>query len=153
MADLKAYSVNSFRTVNEHLRGGFKVVNAEVTDYVDRLKGILYKAPKFEGSVYRGISFRSRSKFKEFISEIEEGSLYIEKGFSSNSISEKIVQEFAEKDYNVTIITTSKKGVAIEGVSELAFEKEVLLDSGTKFRVNKVIKVDMETYTIEMEEL
>lgn len=112
---------------------------------------ILKEAPKYQGWVERGMDFTEAS-FNEFMGKVQEGGIFIDKGFMSTTLDPKVIRNFATPEWGVEMKIYTKSGVLIDAISYHAGEKEVLIDKGTKFLITKVTRMDKKAI-IELKEL
>ena len=135
----------------------------ERIDTVKEINSFLDKAPKHDGTVYRGISIKE-SALDGYLKQIQGDGLVL-KAMSSFSKDPKIGDGYAKADREaenkkvsiVLVSTKNKSGVDIEEYSEAPREKEVLVPAGTFYRASKVeIKKGMKgrsVYYVHVDEI
>jgi hypothetical protein len=137
-----SYSLDGYKNINGVLRddGAFLEKNLpefmrtdeikeNITNRADEMNRIIAGAPKYEGTVYRGIKSDSVGRFEEFKS-MEAGQPFQFNGVVSTSQNETFAKDWAsEGKYQIELRVLGAQGVAIEGVSEIdaANEREILL--------------------------
>lgn len=142
------YTDNEYYTLNRHLRGeGSKLV----ADYHDNYKALLSNAlnnskNKYQGWVFRG-SDLSKKDLQKYYDGHKNNAPVTHDEFTSTSHT--IGTEFKG---SVKFSIYSKRGVAVENLSQHPYEKEVLLNTGTQFKVLSIREADGTTY-IKMEEI
>ena len=122
---------------NEYLRTGFsKDVTEQTLENIDNMKRILKDAPKYEGTVFRALRFRE-TEFNNFVANIKEGELFVDKGFMSTSYRlDSALDGFGTTSgRGVLFEIKCKNGVLIESLSTARTEKEILLNAESKFIV------------------
>jgi len=103
------------------------------------------RAPKYQGTVYRGMVFKTDEDLAEFVARAQKSGLE-DKGFLSTSKKESVARKFAKgysgevKGPGVVMEIRSKSGVSIEKFSSHESEREVLLGPGAKLRVVEMTK-------------
>jgi hypothetical protein len=103
------------------------------------IEKLISVSPKFEGNVYRGMSFSDDS----FVKQLKTGSEIDMKGFSSWSSDKKHSLKFSKRNkIGVIIEMKNKSGVSITHLSKDYNEKEVLVSGKSKIMINKVVNKD-----------
>ena len=123
--------------------------NAEFRDAVEGIRLLLSKAPKHEGSVYRGIRFSgkktevNRGDREQFIADLKaKGEIDLD-AFSSFSTRQSVAEGFAGlagggADGTTSIIfrvKDNKSGVNVSPFSKVPDESEVLVPKNTRYKV------------------
>ena len=70
------------------------------------------------------------------------GRVIQDKGFSSTSINSEIARSFAEKNNGAQLqihAPKGSKGAYLDPISEAIGEREVLLNKGQKFRIDRIV--------------
>lgn len=164
------YTVSDYDVINEALRGDFTDVKLSDTMLGDQIKSIssfLTDAPKFEGTVYRGMGFNldrqsSADHYYKFIDDIMKSNTVVLKPFTSTSQDKNKASEFIGKSEGkrfgspggILLKIKSKTGVALDGAAEFPVEREVLFNKGIEFKViDYNVDPDTNTYNIELEEI
>lgn len=119
----------------------------------------LEKMPRYNGTVFSGISFDSM-KLEKYIKEMQQclssGTPYVNKAFMSSTTSIENTAIFGD---NLMLVIKSKKGVDVKAISHYPNEDEVVFRAGSRF---KVLKVYQETerkfgfgrgWVVELEEI
>ena len=119
----------------------------------------LEKMPRYNGTVFSGISFDSM-KLEKYIKEMQQclssGTPYVNKAFMSTTTSIENTAIFGD---NLMLVIKSKKGVDVKAISHYPNEDEVVFRAGSRF---KVLKVYQETerkfgfgrgWVVELEEI
>lgn len=119
----------------------------------------LEKMPRYNGTVFSGISFDSMMMDKyitEMKSCLASGTPFINKAFMSSSTNISRTSIFGD---NVMLVIKSKKGVDVKAISHYASEDEIVFRAGSNFKVLKVYQESERKYgfgkgwVIEMEEM
>ena len=127
--------------------------------YIPATNSVLEKLPRYEGTVFSGISFDSATLSK-YITEMQSclygGVPYVNKALMSSTTNINKTTIFGD---NVMLVIKSKKGADIKAISHYPSEDEIVFRAGSRF---KVLKVYQETekkfgfgkgWVIELEEL
>lgn len=131
---------------------------AESKDY-DRIKAInnfIDKAPKYEGTVHRGLAFSNQKDFNKFLKSIKSGEPV--DAMSSTTSNLDIAKGFASSgSINVLMNIKNKSGVSIKTLSKFSDEDEVLVPRGALYKASKITKSigenGKELYTIDVDEI
>ena len=118
----------------------------------------MVSAPTFEGRVYRGLAEFTEKQLDDFIAYNRDkiGGEPIEfDAFSSSSLSSTTASGFArgERPFGVILKIDVKDGRAILGASGLSEEEEILLLTGSKYKVISVGEKGRRGVTIHLEEV
>lgn len=153
---IQHYSGNAAFRVNDFLRhdgstvapdkytGDFKSsygspITQKDMKMIAELDNILEAAPKFETTVYRGLTFSRTTEevFQQFNKEVQVGQIFRDKGFVSSSYDDDIFEDFGSGRYSYAAQLTikSKNGVLIDKASLISREKEVLFKRNSLFKV------------------
>lgn len=122
----------------QHQMGSIGFMEKKVSDVKNFYKGI-EEAPVYAGHIYRGMEFEGVAGLSAF-KELQKSNTITMGAMTSFSRSAAVADSFASitSDDNrprVILRVKSKSGRAIEGVSELRREREVVLGKNTKLRV------------------
>ena len=119
----------------------------------------LEKMPRYNGTVFSGISFDSM-KLDQYIKEMKacmsSGTAYVNKAFMSSTTSIDRTSIFGD---NLMLVIKSKKGADVKAISHYASEDEIVFRAGSKFKVLKVYQETTSKYgfgrgwVVEMEEI
>lgn len=119
----------------------------------------LEKMPRYNGTVFSGISFDTM-QLDKYVSELQEclksGKEYINKAFISSTTNIDRTTIFGD---NLMLVIKSKKGVDVKAISHYASEDEIVFRAGSKFKVINVYQEAKRKYgfgrgwVIEMEEM
>ena len=119
----------------------------------------LEKMPRYNGTVFSGISFDSM-KMDQYIKEMKacmsSGTAYVNKAFMSSTTSIDRTSIFGD---NLMLVIKSKKGADVKAISHYASEDEIVFRAGSKFKVLKVYQETTRKYgfgrgwVVEMEEI
>lgn len=119
----------------------------------------LEKMPRYNGTVFSGISFDSM-KLDQYIKEMKacmsSGTAYVNKAFISSTTSIDRTSIFGD---NLMLVIKSKKGADVKAISHYASEDEIVFRAGSKFKVLKVYQETTRKYgfgrgwVVEMEEI
>lgn len=119
----------------------------------------LEKMPRYNGTVFSGISFDSM-KLDQYIKEMKAcmsyGTAYVNKAFISSTTSIDRTSIFGD---NLMLVIKSKKGADVKAISHYASEDEIVFRAGSKFKVLKVYQETTRKYgfgrgwVVEMEEI
>ena len=139
MAPLEAFAAYSYTTsdfgaVNRSLRTGQdQGFEQERTERVIRhMDKALANAPKFEGTVHRGVS---EEVFKSMAAGV--GETVSDTGYMSTSTSSEFASKWSEGEGagKYTLEIESKSGVSVEKLSQQSDQREVVMPRGAKFEV------------------
>ena len=103
---------------------------------MDELSGILARAPKYTGPVYRLINLDSAEQLSELRKNLDD-SIWGLKGFNSTSVTMDGAKQYARGDaaYKIVFhVVESRNGAFIGHRSWVKTDKEVLFDKKSKFR-------------------
>ena len=134
------------------------VGSANTIETAENLTKAMVSAPTFEGRVYRGLADFTEKQLDEFIAFKRDkiGGEPIElDAFSSSSLSSTTASGFAkgERPFGVVLKIDVKDGRAILGASGLSEEEEILLLTGSKYKVISVGEKGRRGVTIHLEEV
>lgn len=127
--------------------------------YYPAHNAVLEKLPRYNGTVFSGISF-DPMQLDKYINEMKDclstGKEFVNKAFMSSSTNIDRTSIFGD---NLMLVIKSKKGVDVKAISHYPGEDEVVFRAGSKF---KVLKVYQETerkfgfgkgWVVELEEM
>ena len=115
-------------------------INPKHKKQADDIEAFLSKAPKYEGTVQRGMNMPQKD-LEDMLAGYKAGneSLAMESWTSG-----KILNDFTVgADQHVILRATNKRGVDIAQYSEFANEKEVLMPTGSRYRLKGVQKEEI----------
>lgn len=143
---IQAYTGNSYREMNSYLRFGttdsFETEHylGAVKRNIEDTKSFLKKAPKVETESFRGISFDKQVDYHYFKSQVNDGAIFLDKGFMSTTTKQGIDKSFIKDDhsYRINFLVKGRSGVPLEPVSVAKREQEILFHPETKFIVRMV---------------
>lgn len=94
--------------------------------------------PKYEGTVYRGMTVDKATK-AQIINSLRNGT-FTHPAMSSYSSNKDIASGFAyafsENDESIIFVNKSRSGVSIKNISRVDTEDEILIPKGTKIRMS-----------------
>lgn len=127
--------------------------------YIPATNSVLEKLPRYEGTVFSGITFED-SFLSSYIADMQKclssGTPYVNKALMSSTTNIEKTAIFGD---NLMLVIKSKKGANIKPISHYPSEDEIVFRAGSKF---KVLKVYQETeqkfgfgkgWVVELEEL
>lgn len=119
----------------------------------------LEKLPRYNGTVFSGISFDSM-QLDKYIQEMKScmasGTEYVNKAFMSSTTNIDRTTIFGD---NLMLVIKSKKGVDVKAISHYPGEDEVVFRAGSKFKVLNVYQETTRKYgfgkgwVVELEEM
>ena len=128
----------------------FKAQARSVEDFITR-------APKYEGTVYRGVGFRKAEDAERWFAQLHGGEKTI--ALESWSVNEKMAGSFA-RGREVEVVMTVKEnryGAPIMSRSAFKPEEEVVMPRGVRYRVANTVKKELDhgrvLYEVELEQL
>lgn len=119
----------------------------------------LEKLPRYNGTVFSGISFDSMQLDKyiqEMKSCLSSGREYVNKAFMSSTTNIDRTAIFGD---NLMLVIKSKKGVDVKAISHYPGEDEIVFRAGSKFKVLNVYQETTRKYgfgkgwVVELEEM
>jgi len=149
------YTAVDYMPINNYLRSSDDEKNKkrdkeQMEHKIAAISTFLKNAPKMDGVVYRGMNFwksdsDSLHDFDSFITNFKEGGAVEMKSFTSTSANKDIISDFANpgRAHAIRFKIKSKRGVYLDGLSQVPEEEEVLFDKGSKF---KVLHIDRSEY-------
>lgn len=170
------YSIDTYDEINYYLREGKLIEEIEeegaivptlwmkkdkIIEISDSISSFLRDTPKFTGTVYRGMYFRTETKrglnkFNTFMENINRSKELTLKSFTSTSAkieeAEKCIRKSKPGKGNIIFEIKSKNGVAPGIAVAFPGEREVLFDKNSKFNIINVGKLEGNTY-IKLEEI
>ncbi len=127
--------------------------------YYPACNAALEKMPRYEGTVFSGISFDSM-QLDKYIQEVKaclsSGTPFVNKAFMSSTTAIDRTTIFGD---NLMLVIKSKKGVDVKAISHYPSEDEIVFRAGSKFKVIKVYQETTKKYgfgrgwVVEMEEI
>lgn len=118
----------------------------------------LEKMPRYNGTVFSGISFDTM-QLDKYVSDLQEclksGKEYVNKAFISSSSNIEKTTLFGD---NLMLVIKSRKGVDVKAISHYASEDEIVFRAGSKFKVINVYQEATRKYgfgrgwVVELEE-
>ena len=142
------YTNRLYKSVNKYLRQKEVLSSVLLEDLEVDIKNLsngLNKLVSYEGPVYRGKGFLSKLEFEERIKTIEEGNIYIDKGFLSTSQNFFTGTEFTHGfKYRILYKINSKSGKPLGTQTYHEDENEVLFNKNSKFICEKKFIKELE---------
>lgn len=145
--------------VTDPYHGGVFDYGGLCQKYIPATNSVLEKMPRYEGTVFSGISFDS-AKLSSYISEMQSclsgGMPYVNKALMSSTTNINKTTIFGD---NLMLVIKSKKGADIKAISHYASEDEIVFRAGSRFKVLKVYQETERKYgfgkgwVVELEEL
>lgn len=149
-AVLQYKSSESYK-VNTKLRDGIALTEAEQT-MVDEIDRALEKLPRYEGTVYRRMSFdmEGQEALDAFLTQYEAGAVVRSKAYLSSSTE----QDGYPVEGNLTVlqVITGHNGRDLDGIGN-NFEREVLFPRNTRFYIERVASDEDGNPVVYMEEV
>lgn len=142
------YTGSGYHLLNEYLYSNTKL--SKPNALLNAMEYVLNRALKklktdYQGFVTRGVRSLPQKLLNRYKRAFDIGGTVTHKAFTSTSTSKGF-------SGNVVFRIKSKKGKAIEDISEFENEKEVLFKSNSKFRVTGYLEREGKVY-VEMEEI
>lgn len=119
----------------------------------------LEKMPRYNGTVFSGISFDTMT-LNKYVSEMKDclatGKPFVNKAFMSSTTDITTTSIFGD---NVMLVIKSKKGVDVKAISHYASEDEIVFRAGSNFKVLSAYQETTQKYgfgkgwVIELEEM
>ena len=129
------YTGSDYRKINNFYRNGVEMEKKFKTN-CGVLDKFLERAPKVKMETYRGISLPN-TEAKEFAKNLKIGNIYTDKGYMSTSFDrEKIFGSSSKERTSIVFEIYGKNGVAIQNLSDVQPEEEVLFGRNSKFYIN-----------------
>lgn len=149
-AVLQYKSSESYK-VNTKLRDGIALTEAEQT-MVDEIDRALEKLPRYEGTVYRRMSFdmEGQEALDAFLEEHAAGDIVPYKAYTSSSTD--IGGYPVSGELTVTQIISGKTGRDLDGIGN-NFEREVLFPRNTRFYIERIASDEGGNPVVYMEEV
>lgn len=133
-------SDKDIKAINEYISSQSYILNyklrndIELDEYekelIKDIDNAIMKLDKYEGEVYRSLSFQFEDEYENFVREHKNGEIIMYKAYTSSST------EIYDDSMKVQMIIKSKKGRDMRSFNKN--EKEVLFPRNTKFIVEKV---------------
>lgn len=127
--------------------------------YIPATNSVLEKLPRYEGTVFSGISFDS-AKLSSYITEMQNclagGVPYVNQALMSSTTNINKTTIFGD---NLMLVIKSKKGADIKAISHYPSEDEIVFRAGSRFKVLNVYQETERKYgfgngwVVELEEL
>nr|DAF67688.1 MAG TPA: minor capsid protein [Caudoviricetes sp.] len=127
--------------------------------YIPATNSVLEKLPRYNGTVFSGISFDSAT-LSSYISEMQSclsaGKPYVNKALMSSTTNINKTSIFGD---NLMLVIKSKKGADIKAISHYASEDEIVFRAGSRFNVIKVYQETEQKFgfgrgwVVELEEI
>ena len=168
MKSVNGYTLFNYSVINDYMKDPSIKESSEnidnIKNSISNIKKFINDAPKFSGEVYRGLQYptndsKSKAKWDDFIKSVE-GSKEIKFGsFLSTSQSKMVAVNFATKQHFGTnmksclVTIKTKSGVAIESISQVQSEHEILIDSNKTYKIIKFEKQDERNHFLSLEEI
>lgn len=146
---LRQYTGSYYSTLNDYLRG--ELPNSKRANEYRYFEAVcnraIENAPRFEGTTWRG-AYLDDAIITEIKGCMSSGVDWIHKGFCSSSRIKG-----ANFSGNVLFKIRCKAGALVEDISHIHGELEVLLRSGTKFKIISMNERSGGNWFIELEEM
>ena len=172
LESIKNYTSIDYIPINEYMKRGKTIYfNSITTVNEDKTKKIIQninkfidESPKFEGEVYRGITYMMGSdkdikKWDDFINHIENSKTIKFPQFLSCSHSKKVAEIFTNNyqkysgDFNSCLVEIkTKSGVSIKSIST-SNEEELLLSPNNNYKIIKFDKSNSKKIKLYLEEI
>lgn len=133
-------SDKDIKAINEYISSQSYILNyklrndIELDEYekelIKDIDNAIMKLDKYEGEVYRSLSFQFEDEYENFTKEHKNGNIIIYKAYTSSST------EIYDDSMKVQMIIKSKNGRDMRSFNKN--EKEILFPRNTKFIVEKV---------------
>lgn len=154
------YTDREYDFINETLRESrpedeLRISLSDMGEKIESISAFLKDAPKFDGIVYRGMTFniRGRKDYEEFMVGMTAGNECEIKPFVSTTANKDIAEGFTvDNNINVLMEIRSKRGVVLNGAAQFPKEREVLMDKNSKFKIIDVKIIDKDV-RIKLEEI
>lgn len=127
--------------------------------YYPACNAALEKMPRYNGTVFSGISFDAM-KLDKYIQEMKaclsSGQPYVNKAFMSSTTNIDRTAIFGD---NLMLVIKSKKGVDVKAIFHYASEDEIVFRAGSRFKVLNVYQEETRKYgfgkgwVVELEEI
>lgn len=162
---INRYSYGS-KWINRYSYGVIDSYHGVVEDYgglcpkfIQACNAALEKMPRYQGTVFSGVSFDSATLAKQ-IQTLQEclatGQPYVNKALMSSTTNIPKTSIFGD---NFMYVIKSKHGADIKPISHYASEDEIVFRAGAKFKVTKVYQETTQRFgfgrgwVVEMEEI
>jgi len=162
---INRYSYGS-KWINRYSYGVIDSYHGIVEDYgglcpkfIQACNAALEKMPRYQGTVFSGVSFDSATLAKQ-IQVLQEclktGQPYTNKALMSSTTSIETTKIFGD---NFMYVIKSKNGADIKAISHYRSENEIVFRAGAKFKVTKVYQETTQRFgfgkgwVVEMEEI
>ena len=147
---LLAYKSSESYKLNAAIRGG--TLTEEQRRTAEELDRGLEKLPRYEGMVYRRLSFdlEGQEARDAFLAEHEQGRSVQYPAFTSSST--ELDGYPVEGDLTVTVVIEGRNGRDIDGIGN-NFEREVVFPRDSEFRIDRVATDDQGKPVIYMREV
>lgn len=110
--------------------------------HLDGIRSIMARAPRFQGTVYRGLYQLT----DEALATLQTGGTIEIDAIASSSRDYAQAREFSDtwedRSRAAVLVLKQRSGMAIETISTMADEREVLLPKGAKFRILRRYTID-----------
>ncbi len=127
--------------------------------YIQATNAVLEKLPRYEGTVFSGISFEE-GFLSTYIADMQKclssGTPYVNKALMSSTTNIDKTTMFGD---NLMLVIKSKKGANIKPISYYPSKDEIVFRAGSRFKVLKVYQETTQKYgfgrgwVVELEEL
>lgn len=172
LKSIKNYTQIGYIGINEYLKRGETIYFNSITEHdvdntkkiISNIKDFLNNAPKYEGEIYRGVTYMMNSdkdikKWDDLIDNIENSKTIKFSSFLSCSKNEKIAniftnnyQKYSGRFNSCLMIIKTKSGISIEKLST-SNEKEILLNFDKGYKISKCDKSDPNKIKLYLEEI
>lgn len=143
------YSKEGYKPLNNALWSGSP--SRTIREQASVLASALDLLPQVEGTLYRGIQ-GGVSEVTKILAANTEGTDVAWLGFTSTS-TDRDFADYHRDQGGIMVHILNGKGADISGISDKPNEKEVLLKNGTRFKVEKSLRLEDGTRMLIMRQL
>nr|WP_251861511.1 ADP-ribosyltransferase [Clostridium sp. Marseille-Q2269] len=152
--DIYDYTDQGYKEINQYLREE-KSGNVELEKKIDNISSALEKKPipqnivvyRWCSSVELGYKIGERPTLKDFENRLL-GTVKETKEFMSTSLSSEYLSAFGKRNYILRLqVPKGYNGAYVGEIAKQKDEKEIILNKGSKYEINRVTKVVTTTTT------
>lgn len=123
-----------------------------------RLEKFIDAVPKAEGSIYRGLHWKSKNNYNSYMKTMQPGAEFSFKTMQSFSVVKPLAMQFAEAERMGVILKFKNSPIRsadLRGLSRAVFQNEVLVGMNSKYRVvsHKLVESGSKIIEITLEEI